>query len=103
MTVLTGRYNEAFEMAAHLHARQFRKGTAIPYLSHLMAVSGLVLEQGGTEDEAIAALLHDAVEDQGGKPVLMEIRRAFGETVVDIVEGCSDTDVLPQPPWRERK
>ncbi len=103
MTVLTRRYNEAFEMAARLHAKQFRKGTTIPYLSHLLAVSGLVLEQGGSEDEAIAALLHDAVEDQGGQPVLTEIKRVFGAEVADIVEGCSDTDVLPKPPWRERK
>ncbi|MBN9391691.1 MAG: HD domain-containing protein [Chloroflexi bacterium] len=103
MTVLTKRYNEAFKMAARLHAKQFRKGTAIPYLSHLMAVSSLVLEQGGSEDEAIAALLHDAVEDQGGAPVLEEIRRTFGPVVAEIVEGCSDTDVVPKPPWRERK
>jgi (p)ppGpp synthase/HD superfamily hydrolase len=103
MTVLTKRYNEAFEMAARLHAKQFRKGTAIPYLSHLMAVSSLVLEQGGSEDEAIAALLHDAVEDQGGAPVLAEIRDIFGPVVADIVEGCSDTAVFPKPPWRERK
>lgn len=103
MTVLTRRYNEAFEMAARLHAKQFRKGTAIPYLSHLLAVSGLVLEQGGTEDEAIAALLHDAVEDQGGLPVLEEIRQTFGPAVAEIVAGCSDTVVVPKPPWRERK
>lgn len=103
MPLLTGRYEEAFGLAARLHANQVRKGTTIPYLSHLMAVSSLVLENGGSEDEAIAALLHDAVEDQGGQPTLAEIRRRFGQTVADIVEGCSDTDVLPKPPWRERK
>lgn len=103
MTVLTQRYNQAFELAAKLHAKQFRKGTTVPYLSHLLAVSGLVLEKGGSEDEAIAALLHDAVEDQGGQPVLEEIRKTFGTAVADIVGGCSDTDVIPKPPWRERK
>lgn len=103
MALLTPRYEEAFGLAARLHASQVRKGTTIPYLSHLMAVSSLVLEQGGSEDEAIAALLHDAMEDQGGQPTLEEIRRRFGENVADIVEGCSDTDVIPKPPWRDRK
>jgi GTP pyrophosphokinase len=103
MALLTQRYEEAFSLAARLHADQVRKGTSIPYLAHLMSVSSLVLEHGGTEDEAIAGLLHDAVEDQGGQPVLEEIRRRFGTTVSGIVEGCSDTDVIPKPPWRERK
>jgi len=98
MTELTNRFAEAFGYALELHRQQRRKGTEIPYIAHLMAVSGLVLEHGGTEDEAIAALLHDAVEDQGGAPVLAEIRRRFGEDVGTIVEGCSDTAVTPKPP-----
>jgi (p)ppGpp synthase/HD superfamily hydrolase len=101
--VLTNRFAEAFAYAATLHARQSRKGTDVPYLSHLMSVAALVLEDGGDEDEAIAGLLHDAVEDQGGKPTLEEIRRLFGEKVARIVDGCTDSDVTPKPPWRERK
>ena len=72
-------------------------------MTHLLAVTAIVGENGGTEDEAIAALLHDAVEDQGGAATREEIRKRFGDTVVDIVDGCTDTDVLPKPPWRERK
>jgi hypothetical protein len=79
-----------------------RKGTEIPYISHLTAVAGIVLEHGGTEEEAIAALLHDAVEDQGGKPILEWIRRRFGTAVADIVDGCTDTCVEPKPDWRKR-
>jgi GTP pyrophosphokinase len=101
--VLTSRFDEAYAYAARLHADQARKGTNIPYLSHLLAVASLVLEDGGSEDEAIAALLHDAVEDQGGQETLAEIRNRFGERVAGIVESCSDTDTVPKPPWRERK
>jgi (p)ppGpp synthase/HD superfamily hydrolase len=90
-------------MAAQLHAGQFRKASSIPYTAHLLAVTALVLEHGGDEDEAIASLLHDAVEDQGGPPVLAEIERRFGQAVARIVEGCTDTDQSPKPPWRERK
>jgi (p)ppGpp synthase/HD superfamily hydrolase len=97
------RFGEALVYANHLHGTQLRKGTRIPYMSHLMAVASLVLEHGGDEDEAIAALLHDAVEDQGGEPTLAEIRRRFGERVADIVQSCTDADVIPKPPWRERK
>jgi (p)ppGpp synthase/HD superfamily hydrolase len=68
-----------------------------------LSVTALVLEDGGAEDEAIAALLHDAVEDQGGKATREEIRRRFGEKVARIVDGCTDTDEIPKPPWRERK
>jgi (p)ppGpp synthase/HD superfamily hydrolase len=75
----------------------------IPYVSHLMAVAGIVLDYGGTEDEAIAALLHDAVEDQGGTTTLETIRRLFGPEVAATVQGCSDTDQTPKPPWRKRK
>jgi (p)ppGpp synthase/HD superfamily hydrolase len=101
--VLTSRFAQAFAYAAALHALQIRKGTNIPYLSHLMSVSALVLEDGGDEDEAIAGLLHDAVEDQGGQATLEEIRRRFGDKVARIVLGCTDSDAVPKPPWRERK
>ena len=103
MTLLSDRYAEAFAYALELHRTQSRKETEIPYVAHLMAVSSLVLEHGGTEIEAIAALLHDAVEDQGGPPILAEITSRFGNEVAAIVEGCSDTDVTPKPPWRKRK
>ncbi|HHJ14715.1 MAG TPA: HD domain-containing protein [Gammaproteobacteria bacterium] len=96
--MLWGRFESALAFAT-----QARKGTRIPYLSHLLAVSALVLESGGDEDQAIAALRHDAVEDQGGRPALEEIRRRYGDRVAAIVEGCSDTDVIPKPPWKERK
>jgi (p)ppGpp synthase/HD superfamily hydrolase len=97
------RFEEALTYAARLHREQVRKGSGVPYLSHLLGVAGIALEHGASEDEAIAALLHDAVEDQGGAPTLAEIRRRFGDTVADIVAGCSDTDVVPKPPWRPRK
>jgi (p)ppGpp synthase/HD superfamily hydrolase len=102
---LSDRYYEALEYAARLHAQQVRKGSDVPYLSHLLAVSSLVLEHGGDEDEAIAALLHDAVEDQGGARTAEEIRRRFGARVAEIVSGCSDTesDIRPKPAWRPRK
>ena len=89
--------------AAQLHAGQVRKGSGTPYIAHLLAVTSLVLEHGGDEDEATAALLHDAVEDQGGEATLAEIRRRFGPAVAEIVEGCSDTLATPKPPWRARK
>ena len=97
------RFSEAVAWAAELHADQRRKGTQIPYLGHLLAVAATVIEDGGSEDEAIAALLHDAAEDQGGERVLAEIGRRFGPTVAGIVEECSDTFESPKPPWRERK
>jgi hypothetical protein len=97
------RFDRAFAFARELHADQIRKETEIPYISHLMGVVSLVLEDGGGEDEAIAGLLHDAVEDQGGQQTLRRIRQLFGERVARIVAACSDTDVTPKPPWRERK
>jgi GTP pyrophosphokinase len=100
---LSTRFEEALVLATCLHADQTRKGTAIPYISHLLAVTAIVLEHGGNEDEAIAALLHDSIEDQGGAATREEIRRQFGDRVVEIVDGCTDTDVMPKPPWRERK
>ncbi len=101
--ILSPRFEEALQYAAVVHAGQLRKGTRVPYLSHLLAVTALVLEHGGDETEAIAALLHDAVEDAGGAGRLADIRRRFGDEVADIVEGCTDADVLPKPPWPERK
>ena len=100
---LSTRFDEALIFATRLHAHQVRKGSGIPYISHLLAVSAIVLEYGGDEDEAIAALLHDAVEDQGGDATRQVIYQRFGTTVVDIVNGCSDTDVTPKPPWQARK
>jgi len=100
---LLHRFEDALAFTARLHATQTRKGTDIPYIAHLLAVSSLVITHGGDEDEAIAGLLHDAVEDQGGQPTLNMIRVRFGERVAAIIEGCTDTDVQPKPPWRERK
>ena len=97
------RFVRAFEFAARAHATQTRKGKDLPYISHLMSVASLVLEAGGDEDMAIAALLHDAVEDQGGQPTLREIERRFGKRVAQIVWDCTDADTIPKPPWRERK
>ncbi|HST09472.1 MAG TPA: HD domain-containing protein [Terriglobales bacterium] len=97
------RFNEAFLFAAEKHGLQTRKKTGIPYISHLMSVAALVLETGGGEEEAIAALLHDVVEDCGGHPVLEEIRQRFGERVAKIVEGCTDAYTVPKPPWKARK
>jgi HD domain len=101
--ILGPRFDHAFALTRELHADQSRKGTQIPYIAHLMGVASLVLEDGGDEDEAIAALLHDAVEDQGDKKPLRRIRHQFGPRVASIVSACSDTDVVPKPPWRERK
>jgi len=101
--MLTDRYDEALLYASALHRGQVRKGSSIPYFSHLLSVSALVLKNGGDEDQAIAALLHDAVEDQGGQATLDEIHRRFGDRVASIVADCSDTLTSPKPPWRERK
>jgi len=101
--ILTSRFADAFAYAAELHGRQTRKGTSIPYVSHLMSVAALVLEDGGDEDEAIGGLLHDAAEDQGGEATLAEIKRRFGDKVARIVDGCTDSVTKPKPPWRERK
>jgi (p)ppGpp synthase/HD superfamily hydrolase len=97
------RLQRAFRYAAKWHTGQARKQTAVPYLSHLMAVTSLVLEAGGDEDLSIAALLHDVVEDCGGMPRLREIKTMFGARVARIVEGCTDTFVEPKPDWIERK
>jgi (p)ppGpp synthase/HD superfamily hydrolase len=101
--VLTARFDDAFLYARRLHQSQLRKGTAIPYISHLMAVSALVVEHGGDESQAIAGLLHDAAEDQGGLETLAEIRAMFGDAVADIVADCTDAWTEPKPPWHARK
>ena len=101
---LTDRFLEAVALAIEAHGEQRRKGTEIPYVAHLLIVTGLVLEDGGDEDEAIAAMLHDTVEDVGGVALLAAIRGRFGGRVADIVEACSDTlDPDDKGPWRERK
>jgi (p)ppGpp synthase/HD superfamily hydrolase len=101
---LSERYEAALQLAFRLHRTQERKGSSVPYIAHLLGVSSLALEYGGDEDEAIAALLHDAVEDQGGETTLAEIRTRFGPRVADIVLGCSDwPGTGSKPPWRERK
>lgn len=100
---VTDRVEEAVRMAFRLHAGQTRRGSGTAYVHHPLAVAGLVAESGGDESQVIAALLHDAVEDAGGAATLEEIRRRFGDDVAALVEGCSDTDVIPKPPWRPRK
>lgn len=106
-TVLTSSTNQrlhnAFVLASLLHGHQRRKGSDTPYIAHLMAVCALVLEAGGSEEHAIAALLHDSVEDQGGAPMLEAIRESFGDEVANIVAGCTDSDELHKPSWRPRK
>jgi GTP pyrophosphokinase len=97
------RFEEALVLAARLHRTQRRKSTEVPYVTHLLAVASLVGEAGGSEDEVIAALLHDAVEDQGGRETLDEIRARFGEHVADTVDACTDAYEVPKPPWRDRK
>ena len=106
---LTKRFIDALEFAAKKHRRQNRKGTTVPYVSHLLSVAGLVLESGGDEDLAIAGLLHDAVEDAegiSGEEMSVLIRSEFGDRVADIVDGCSDAKSSPggsKPPWQSRK
>ena len=103
---LSPRYLEALTYAARLHADQVQTGTTVPYVSHLLGVSALVIEALGDEDQAIAALLHDAVEDCGGAPRLVEIEEMFGPRVARIVLACSDSvvsDPAEKAPWRERK
>jgi len=101
--LLDARFSEALAYAAQVHRNHWRKGTETPYLAHLLAVSAIVLEDGGSQDEAIAALLHDAVEDRGGEPRLRDIRRLFGDDVARIVEACSDTVSEEKETWLYRK
>ena len=103
MGILTARFDEAFRYAHDVHATQTRKGTSAPYIGHLMGVASIVLDDGGSEDEAIAALLHDAPEDQGGRARLEDIRQRFGDAVARIVEDCTDAWDVPKAAWAERK
>lgn len=106
MTLNTTLLAEAFAYAGEAHAGQVRKGTEIPYISHLMAVSGLVIEFGGDTTQAVAGLLHDVVEDQGGLERLADVRGRFGDEVGDLVLALSDATPAEgeaKPPWRERK
>lgn len=97
------RFERALQFAAITHRTQVRKGSGIPYVGHLLGVCSLVIEDGGSEDEAIGALLHDAAEDQGGQVILEDIRARFGDHVAAIVKACSDTTESPKPAWRTRK
>ena len=102
----TARFVSAMTYAHHVHKDQRRKGTGIPYIAHVLGVTAIAIEYGATEDEAIAALLHDAAEDGGGEATLAEIRAQFGDAVGDIVLGCSDSlveDPEDKLPWLERK
>src|SRR5246500_3468879 len=100
---LSEEFEEALIYATRAHGDQMRKKTAIPYIAHILGVTAITLEYGGNETEAIGALLHDAVEDCGGAKRLRDIKRKFGKDVARIVEGCTDTDQTPKPPWLERK
>jgi GTP pyrophosphokinase len=101
--MLSQRFSDALVYAARLHRSQRRKVSGTPYVGHLLRVAGIVLEYGADEDEAIAALLHDAVEDQGGAAAREAILRQFGPCVAEIVDGCTDAEQSPKPPWRKRK
>jgi len=103
--LLTNRFVEALGYAANLHLHQRRKGKGQPYVGHLLGVAAIVIQHGGGEDEVIAALLHDAVEDQGGLPRLDEIRGKFGGHVARIVDGCTDSYEVSgeKREWHERK
>lgn len=100
---LTDRFSSAVTLAFDLHRTQKRKLSGTPYVAHLLRVAGMVLEHGADEDTAIAAVLHDAIEDRGGPEAREIIRTRFGERVAGVVDECSDTDETPKPPWRERK
>lgn len=100
---LSPRFEKALIYATRIHGGQPRKKTRIPYIAHILGVAAIALEYGANETEAIAALLHDAVEDCGGAKRLRDIDRKFGKQVARIVEGCTDTDQKPKPPWLERK
>jgi len=97
------RFAAALSFATQLHATQLRKGTSVPYVSHLLAVTAISIEHGAVEDEAIAAVLHDAIEDQGQHETKRRIGELFGPVVLEIVVDCSDTEVTPKPPWHDRK
>ncbi len=96
---LSSRFEEALVYANKIHEGQTRKRSAVPFVSHLLGVTSLALEYGANEDEAIAALLHDAAEDAGGEERLSDIHERFGAAVADMVRDCSDTLAMPKPPW----
>lgn len=100
---LTERFDDALAYASRIHRAQTRKGSGIPYVSHLLAVAAIALENGADEDQTIAALLHDAVEDQGGLARLKEIRARYGDGVAQIVADCADSHEEPKPAWHPRK
>lgn len=100
---LSSKYQEALTFAFELHHEQERKGSGVPYMAHLLGVSSLVMEHGGDEELAIAGLLHDSVEDQGGLTIATEIRSRFGERVANVVLECTDSFEEPRPPWKVRK
>jgi (p)ppGpp synthase/HD superfamily hydrolase len=100
---LSPRFAAAAAWVCELHREQTRKGTDTPYVAHLFGVASLALEHGADEDEAIAALLHDGPEDQGGRETLAAVESRFGGRVAAIVDACTDTYEEPKPPWRERK
>ncbi len=101
------KFSDAVALAAEIHRNQSRKGTRVPYIAHVLAVAAIALEHGASEEEAIAALLHDAIEDApaslGAATVRSWVEFSFGETVRRIVEGCTDADTQPKPPWKARK
>jgi len=102
--MLGERFVDALTFSARLHRDHLRKGAGrIPYIAHLLSVAALVIEDGGGEDEAIAALLHDAVEDRGGAAMARQIADRFGPVVAQVVQECTDTDQEPKPPWLPRK
>jgi len=100
---LSRQFEKALTYATRIHGGQLRKKTRIPYIAHILGVAAIAMEYGANETEAIGALLHDAVEDCGGAKRLRDIERKFGKDVAKIVEGCTDTDQTPKPPWLERK
>src|SRR6201987_5548023 len=100
---LSEEFEKALIYATRAHGNQMRKKTGIPYVAHILGVTAIAMEYGANETEAIAALLHDAVEDCGGAKRLRDIERKFGKAVAKIVDGCTDTDQIPKPPWLERK
>ena len=97
------RFDEALVHALKLHRKQKRKGKDVPYAAHLLGTAGIVLHFEGDEAQAIAALLHDAAEDRGGRPRLEKIRKRFGRDVARMVEDCTDTFEKVKPPWKARK
>src|SRR5437660_10838998 len=100
---LSPQFEKALTYATRIHGGQLRKKTRIPYIAHILGATAIAMEYGANETEAIGALLHDAVEDCGGAKRLRDIKRKFGKAVAKIVEGCTDTDQTPKPPWLARK